>query len=372
MIQFHSNEKRDLSRIDYSVAGSYYYLSEDYFQRNLKLTAFYTGEMTSASDMSFYVQLLSSGEPTRYHYYGDVGSLRIIEPVVYADIAFTNDDLFRIRGFRGAGVRLDLASNTEGRGAAALESVARLKDGSWEGVFGKHGYMRFIALKGSVEVKAEYDYEAGKYSCFEVSFLPGEDGTFEAVCHTYFDRFEAPAAYPTFDEVREANIKSYLDFYNNYKNLPLKEYGELIEDTIFVTWSHVMREKGYMQTPMIMMHHNALACAMSWQQAYNGMALLNNPVECFRLIETMFLYQTPVNGALPGNVAPGSIGDGMLQAPLQGCALNLVTRLCGEEFITKEMAEKLLPRFIRWVEFWTTYRTLGRQMENIIRTDFKQ
>ena len=38
MIYFHSNEKRDLSRIDYSVAGSYYYLTEDYFKRSLKLS----------------------------------------------------------------------------------------------------------------------------------------------------------------------------------------------------------------------------------------------------------------------------------------------------------------------------------------------
>ena len=360
MIYFHSNEKRDLSRIDYSVAGSYYYLTEDYFKRSLKLTPFYTGEMTNMSDMSFHVELLKNGQSTRYHYYGDVGSLRIIEPQVYADIAFANDDFFRVRGFRGAAVRLVLDSNSKGRGAAALESIARLKDGSFEGFFGKHGYMRFVALKGSIEVKAEYDYEAGKYACLEISFLPDEDGTFEAAAHTYFDRFVAPESYPAFDDIRQANIDSFNDFYKHYKNLPLKKYGKLIEDTIYVTWSHVMRNKGFMKTPMIMMHHNALACAMSWQLAYNGMAFLNDPVEAFRLIETMFLYQTPVSGALPGSVAPGSVGDDKMQAPLQGCALNLVTRLCGEDFITKEMAESLLPKFERWTNFWTTFRTAGR------------
>ena len=365
MIQFHSNEKRDLSRINYARAGCYYYLSEHYFQRMLKLTSFYSGDMTHISDMSFFVQLLREGKPTRYHYYGDVGSLRIIEPVVYVDIALTDVDQIRLRGARGAGLRLDLESNMEGRGAAALDSVARLKDGSWEGVFGKHGYMRFQALKGSVEVKAEYDYEKGQYACFQVSFLPDESGCFEAVCHSYMGAFAPPAEYTPFDEVRQANIKSYLDFYNNYKGLPLKEYKTLIEDTIYVTWSHVVKADGFMKSPMILMHHNALASCMSWQQSYNGMAFQGDPVEGFRLIETMLLYQAPVNGMLPGSISPGSVGDGIMQPPLQGFALDLLTRRCGEEFITKEMAERMLPKLSRWVDYWTTYRNAGRGDELI-------
>ena len=51
MIRFHSNEKRDLSRIHYARAGSYYYLTEDYFKRILKLTSIFSGDMTMITDM---------------------------------------------------------------------------------------------------------------------------------------------------------------------------------------------------------------------------------------------------------------------------------------------------------------------------------
>ncbi len=359
MIYFHSNEKRGLSRINYARAGCYWNLNEDYFQRILRLTALHGGDMTNVTDLSFFVQLLNKGEPSRYHYYGDVGSLRLIDEKVYVDVAFTDKGQVRWRGFRGAGLRLDLCSMTEGRGAAGLDSVARLKDGSFEAVFRKHGYMRFIALRGSVEVKAEYDYELDKYACFEVSFLPDEEGRFEAVFHDYPLVFEAPEAYEDFDAIREENIASYKDFYKHYKGLP-EEYAGLVEDTIYVTWSHVLRAGGFVKSPMILMHYNALGSAFSWQQSYNGMAMFGDPVEGFRLIETMLLYQNPINGNLPSTVNPASVNDVGRQAPLQGFALNLLVRRCGEDFITPEMAGSMLPKLGRWVNFWTTYRNAGR------------
>ena len=360
MIRFHSNEKRDLSRIHYARAGSYYYLTEDYFKRILKLTSIFSGDMTMITDMSFYVHLLQDGKPIRYHYYGDVGSLRLINTALYADVTLTGRDLFRFRGCGGSGIMLELASNMEGRGAAALDSIARLKDGSWEGVFGKHGYLRFVPLCGRVEVEAPYDPERERYACLRVSFLPDESGCFEVACHQYAERFDPPASYPSFEEERQENIRSYEAFFGNYKGLPMEEYGQMIEDTVYVTWSHILKPGGFVKTPMIMHHYNAIVGAMSWQQSYNGMALLGNPAEGFRLIESMFLYQNPVNGALPGSVSTGGLGDGILQPPLQGFALNLLVRRCGEDFITPAMAERLLGPFTRWIDFWVQCRTTGR------------
>jgi len=358
MIQFHSNEKRDLSRINYARAGCYWHLNEDYFQRILRLTALHGGDMTNVTDLSFFVQLLEKGQPARYHYFGDPGSLHLVNVNVYTEVAFTDRGEMRWRGFKGAGLRLDLCSKTAGRGAAGLDSIARLKDGSWEAVFPKHGYMRFRALRGSIDVNVEYDYEKGCYSRLEISFLPDEEGRFEAACYDYPLVFKEPELV-SFETIREENLASYLDFYNNYKGLP-EEYAGLVEDSIYVTWSHVLRAGGFVKSPMILMHYNALGSGFSWQQSYNGMALLGNPEEGFRLIGNMFLYQNPINGNLPSTVNPNSVNDFSRQAPLQGFALNLLVRRCGEEFITPEMAADLLPKFGRWVNFWTDYRNAGR------------
>lgn len=356
---FQSNERRDLIRIAYARAGCYYYLQEDYFRRILKLSGILSGDMTHISDMSFYVHLLKDGKPERYHYYGDEGSLCLISPTRYADVALTEEDQIRFRGAKGAGLRLELYSNMEGNGAAGLDSIARLKDGSIDGIFGRHGNLRFVALKGSVTYKAEYDYEKGRYGLLEIDFLPDETGCFEVAMLNYIGTCEIPERYKSFETLQAENKKSYADFFANYKGIPEK-YKSLAEDAIYVTWSHVLKAGGFVKSPMIMMHYNCLSAGFSWQQSYNGMALQGNPKEGFRLISNMFLYQNPINGCLPSTVGPGNVGDFGCQPPLQGFALNLLVRRCGEEFITAEMAKDLLPKFERWIGFWETYRTAGR------------
>ena len=356
---FQSNERRELIRIAYARAGCYFFLQEDYFRRILKLSGVLSGDMTQISDMSFFLHMLNEGEPERYHYYGDEGSLCLISPTRYVDVALTDEDQIRFRGSQNAGLRLELSSNMEGNGAKALDSIARVKDGSVEGIFGRHGNLRFAALQGTIEYKAEYNAEKGCYSCLSVDFLPDADGCFEVAMLSYFGNGLLPETYRSFETLREENKKSYADFFLNYKIIPEK-YKSLAEDAIYVTWSHVMKPAGFVKSPMIMMHYNCLAAGFSWQQSYNGMALQGNPAEGFRLISNMFLYQNPINGSLPSTVSPGNVGDFGCQPPLQGFALKLLVRRCGEEFITKDMALDLLPKFEQWIEFWETFRSAGR------------
>ncbi|MCR5175024.1 MAG: hypothetical protein K6C09_10410 [Oscillospiraceae bacterium] len=356
---FQSNEKHELIRIAYARAGCYFFLQEDYFRRILKLSGVRSGDMTQISDMSFYVHILDGDKPERYHYYGDEGSLCLISPARYVDVALTADDEIRFRGAKNAGLRLELASNMEGNGAAALDSIVRLKDGSVEGVFGKHGNLRFVPIRGKVEYRAEYDCSLGRYAVLEVDMLPDEEGRFEVSMQSYFGTPVPEVSAKSFEEIQTENRKSFADFFANYTDIPEK-YRTMAEEVVYVTWSHVMKPAGFVKSPMIMMHYNCLAAGFSWQQSYNGMALQGNPQEGFRLIANMFLYQNPLNGCLPSTVSPGNVGDFGCQPPLQGFALNLLVRRCGEEFITAEMAGDLLPKFEKWIAFWTTYRTAGR------------
>ena len=121
-----------------------------------------------------------------------------------------------------------------------------------------------------------------------------------------------------------------------------------------------MKPQGFAKSPLVMMHRNCLSTAMAWQQSYNAISMLGDPAAAFRLIESMFLYQNPVSGALPVDVNPGALNDTNTQPPLQGFALTFLVRQCGENFITPEMAAGLLPRFERWIAFWTTWRSAGR------------
>ncbi len=358
---FEANEKHSLLRIAYTRQNCYFCLWEDYFKRTLYLLAAIGGDMASSSDLRFDIDYLEDGKPVRYHYFGDEGSLTLRTRTAgkWSELLLTGDDFLRFRGERNTGLRLTLNSNLPGHGAIALHSAVRLPDGSVEAVMGKYGRFRFAPIRGKVEYRAEYDCEQGRYARFEVDMLPDENGCYECDVISYEGERRPAVDKRSFAELREENLRSFAEFFGKYKRLP-DPWKKTEEELVYTVWCHVMKPRGFLKVPMVMMHHNALSVAMAWQQSFNACAMLGDPKTAFDLIEAMFLYQNPVNGALPVNVCPGSISDGNSQPPLQGYALDFVTKMCGEEFITREMAERLLPRFERVVEYWTTFRNVGR------------
>ena len=355
---FQNNEKRDLQRIPYARAGSYYYVNEDYFRRMLKLIFIYAEDMLQRGDVAFWLEMLKDGVPTRYNYFGDEGSLRLVTADRDAELALTDGNQVRFRGSRGACLRLVLASMDEEDPAEALESAVIQKNGDLETYFGSRGYLRFRALKGSMETDCEWDEKRGKFRCCRVTFRPDSSGSFEAVIHDYRGVYLPVSDYPAFDAVAGENRESFRRFSEKYGPVP-SEYRQLAEDCVYEIWSHYMKPDGFVRSPMIMFQYICLAASFAWQQSYNGMAMLNDPGFGLELISNMFRYQDPESGMLPANVNSGYLNYGGAQPPLQGFALNFLVRQCGEDIIDPGKAGALLPPFERWIGYWTTYRRSG-------------
>ena len=362
-MRIEANEKNALLRLAYSREGCYWALCEDYFTRNLYLIGALGGERGHTTDLRFDLIYLEQGQPSRYDYFGDEGALTLRTRAGWSEVLLDYGDEFRFRSTQGGGLRLVLRSMVEGRGAAGLRSVARLPDGVVEAAMGKYGVLHFHALRGIVEYRAVFDREKGAYVSFELDFLPDAEGVCECALRAQETTTgDCPGATPffqDFDTLREENRRSLAEFAMHYRAAPAR-WRALEEELIYTVWSEMMRPQGFVQTPLVMMHRNCLSTALAWQQSYNAMAMLCAPAEGFRLIESMFRYQNPVSGALPVDVSPGALNDTNTQPPLQGFALTFLVRQCGENFITREMAQGLLPRFERWVGFWTTWRSAGR------------
>ncbi len=359
-MRIESNEKNSLLRLAYGRANCYWAIHEDYFDRDLYLIGALGGERGNATDLRFDMLYLEQGQPVRYHYFGDEGSLTLRTRASWSELLLTAEDQIRFRGAQGTGMRLALRSMVEGRGAAGLRSAVRRKDGAVEAAMGKYGMLRFLALRGSVGFRADFDEEKGAYTRFEVDFLPDGDGCFEGAVLTFPTAGgETPAAFRGFDELREENRRDFAAFFSHYRAIPAR-WREMGGEMVYTVWSEVMRPRGFVKEPLVMMHRNCLSTAMAWQQSYNAISMLGDPAAGFRLIESMFRYQNPVSGALPVDVNPGALNDTNTQPPLQGFALTFLVRQCGEDFITPEMAADLLPRFERWIGFWTTWRSAGR------------
>ena len=362
-MQFEANEKNSLLRLAYSRENCYLALHEDYFSRNLYLLGALGGERGNTSDLRLDLLYLEQCQPARYDYFGDEGSLTLRTRAGWSEILLAPQDEFRFHGEQGGGLRLSLRSMIEGRGAAGLRSVARLPDGTVEAAMGKYGLLRFRALTGRIDCRADFDPARGVYTGFELDFLPDDEGLCDGALRvqpTETERFPgASEAYADFAALRAENCRSLAEFGAHYRPVPAR-WEALRDELVYTVWSEVMRPQGFVKEHLIMMHRNCLSTAMAWQQSFNGMSMLGDPVEGFRLIESMFRYQNPVSGALPVDVNPGALNDSNTQPPLQGFALTYLVRRCGEDFITPEMAAGLLPRFEKWIDFWTTWRSAGR------------
>jgi len=121
-----------------------------------------------------------------------------------------------------------------------------------------------------------------------------------------------------------------------------------------------MKTDAFVKSPMIMFQYICLAASFAWQQSFNGMAMHANPEFGFELITNLFQYQVESNGMLPANVNSGYINYAGAQPPFQGFAFNMLVRQCGEDSVPTALACEVLPKFERWIEYWTVYRTAGR------------
>ena len=276
-MRFESNERNSLLRIAFTRAGNYWSLQEDYFRRTLYLLSAQGSERANASDLRFDLDYLENGAPARYHYFGDAGSLTLRTRASWSELLLAEDNEVRFRGGRNTGLRFTLRSMVEGRGAAGLHSVARLHDGSVEAVFGSAGSVRFTALCGSLTLRADYDASAGRYACMEIDVLPDAEGRYECALLSYIGTASLPECRRGFDALREGNLRSLEAFAGHYRAIPERWQG-LASELIYTVWGDVMRPQGFVEEPLIMMHRNCLSTALAWQQSYNGMSMLGDPV----------------------------------------------------------------------------------------------
>ncbi|MDR0819006.1 MAG: hypothetical protein LBN43_05500 [Oscillospiraceae bacterium] len=361
-----THEKFNLLRSPYPRGGSAFYLYEDFYARLLRLTNFKSMDMNNSSDFIFDLKLTQNGMPVKYDYTADAGSIKLTgETGGAVEIVLTNRDHLRIRG-TNAGLRLELRGAIDGRGAAAVEGVYPLPNGSGtEAIFGKYGKIMFKALTGSLVIDAPYNYAKGAYDEFVVNLLPDtQSGGFDAALHEYVNEYIEYPNYEPFDELISENNADFAEWKKKYPPVA-KGYEETAEYAQWVVWSHRTKVTGGFSSNMILFHYQWLAGAASWQQSYAAMPLQNDPYEAWKLICAMFDYQDKRTGRINSmaifDMEPATSGGGNHhQAPFQGFALDFLIRRCGDAFLTPAECIRMYPKFAKWANFWTTYRSADR------------
>ena len=356
---FGTHEKFNLVRGAFARHASNTVIVEDYYKHGLLcLGNNWTGAGVGMSDFMFDIKLLINGAPTQYSYFADEGSIKLESCCAEVEIALTDRSHFRVRG-ANAGLRLELRS-ASGNGAKACRGIYALPDGSgWEGDFANFGKLFFSAITGNYTVTSIFDDEKNQYSLVRIDFMPdAETGEFDAAVHDYRDELLPYGEYEDFDELVEYNRADFAEFSKVYQPAA-PGFEEVVKYARWVIWSHRTKAIGCFAQPQILFQNAWGNAAAPWQQSYNGMAMLADPVEAWRLICVMFLYQDERTGRVPGMMSYSSPAMSGMQPAFQGFALDFLFRTVGDDFICQSEAERMYPKMAAWANYWTTYLNAG-------------
>ncbi len=355
---FGTHEKFNLQRATFARSGCAFYIYEDYYSRLLRLSNYKPASMVLTSPFLFNLRLLSAGEELPYTYFSDAGSLRMDCEKGFVRFVLTDRDQLRVCG-KGVTLRIELWPAIPETGMSACHGVLEQKDGSVEAVFGTYGKFLFKPLKGSVESFSPWDNEKGAYTAVHFDLVPDKDGVFETAVHEDMTEFDVQnATYPPFEELVQASFDSYEAFKKHYRP-PAKGYEELFDYAVYQIWSHRVKASGGYLEPGILFQCS-LAGVFSWQQSYHGMTMLNDPEEAWRMICLLFRYQDEKTGRLPGYISYVGGANPGIQPPFQGYALDVLIRLAGDDFLTRDECVRMYPRYAKWAECWLTHRNAGR------------
>ena len=357
---FGTYERYNLIRAAFARHGSNTYIVDDFHRPGtLRLGNNWAAEAVSFTDYLFDLKLLVNGEPVKYTYFADEGSITLsADCCATVEIALTDRAHFRVRG-ENAGLRMELRS-AAGNGAKACRGAYALPDGSgWEADFGRNGKLFPRALCGNYAVTDIYDDEANQQSLLRIDFMPDAmTGTFEAAVHDYRDGIVPYGEYEDFDDLVEDNRADFAEFREVYDD-PAQGYEELAKYAEWVVWSHRTKAAGCFKEPSILFQNTFSTVAAPWQQSYNAMPMLADPDEAWRLVNVYFNYQDESTGKLPGMMSFTYPGGAGIQPAFQGFALDYIFRNIGDDFITQEEAERVYPKMAAWTDFWTKYRNAG-------------
>ncbi|MDR3310818.1 MAG: hypothetical protein LBS90_05675 [Oscillospiraceae bacterium] len=355
---FGTYEKFNFVRATFARSGSADYIIEDYHRPGvLRLGGTRQGEMQSITGFLFDLKLTVNGAPVKYTYFADEGSILLENGEATVEIAFTDRGHLRVYG-ENAGLTLELRGAADG-GARACRGIIALPDGSgYEGEFGKAGKRLYKALAGAVLADSVFDNATGVCTSLKIHLLPdAATGILEAAVHEYTGAVTPFGEYEEFEDLVDNNKADFAAWRAIYQGAA-KGYEDGAKYAAWTTWSHRSVVTDKLVEPVILFQNSWLTTGASWQQSYNAMPMLDNPREAWRQICTMFNYQDARTGRLPGMLTYAGGNTGM-QPPFQGFALDFIRRKIGDDFLTRDECARMYPKFAKWANYWTTYRSAG-------------
>ena len=355
MTEIKNSEEKNLFNIlgglPFTRRGAWFGIFADMFMRPIYGTRLFIGsrrgsviERGSNEFMKFFP--MYRGEKTDYEIL--TSATELILRTAYGDIRclFAAPDLLYFKGEKGLSLRLEKAMPQH-------EVMKKRGDKGWEQLASWLGTLLYYPVKGSLEMKADWDYETLSTPLVRGTVLPDEDGEFLlAVQESQYDNKVRPH-YPTYEEGLRDVTADWQDFVDHMPKLR-DEFAALQPEALYTEWSFIVNPSGRMEYPLIFMTGNAFAS--SWQMIQNAVAFKDNiPLRNAFLLN--YLCEQAPSGQLPDFFDDARSAPQGLKSPIQGWGLKWIMK---DHDLFAEMPEKDLLRMYQgygaWADWFMKYR----------------
>ncbi len=331
--------------------GAWFGIYSDNFMRIIHGLRLYIGSRRGGvaerpNNQLMRIAPMYNGEKTDYTVKTSAEELVLVTAHGEIRCCFAGRDLLYIKGENGLSLGLEAEMSIH-------EVMKKRGEKGWEQLASSLCTLLYYPVKGSIDMKADWDYTLLSTPVVRGTVLPDEEGSFLlAVQESLYDG-RVRESYPDYGEGLENVRADWLDFVEKMPRLT-GELAELQPEALYTEWAMIVEPAGRMEYPLIFMTGNAIAS--SWQMIQNAVAFKDNIPLRNAFLMNMLCEQSPL-GQFPDFYDDVRSDPQGMKPPIQGWGLKWIMK---DHDLAAEIPEKDLLRIYEgygaWADFFMKYR----------------
>jgi putative isomerase len=336
----------DLAKVPFSRFGSYLTFS------HLAATAEHTEGLYLRTMHGFVpqrelfrVDLVRGGTSVPFREVASPTLLRLEAHWGFAEIAFSDPHLIRVRG---QGVELRLSGLIPHREYAF--AVARNR---WEVNCNAQSLkFRLVGLVGTLAMDAPWKGRSPDHLI--ASFVPdSHTGQFEGVVEDFESVWHPRSYRESFDASLQALQREYSDWLSKMPDV-VPEFQDAANLAAYIDWESVVAPEGHFQRPAMLMSKNWMINVWSWDHCFNAMALIDkDPALAWDQFLVVVDNQN-ADGAFPDNVNDRGLEWAFSKPPIHGWAASWMLR--HSSAAPRPIIERLYEPLAKWTNWYFQFR----------------
>lgn len=299
-----------------------------------------------ADNVIIHLYPARDGRKIDYGYYATATELVLRGEGGEIRCCYADGNLLLIKGTGGLSLKLEQNLRTH-------EMMKKRGKNAWEQVSHAIGTMVYVPLKGSIDMKADWEWDTLSTPQVRGTVLPDENGEFLLAAEESLYGGVLRDSYPDYDSALADVRKDWSEYHAAFPPLS-GELAELGEEAIWTLWSYIAAPAGRSRYPLIFMTMTAMASA--WQMIQNAVAMQDNvPLRNGFLMN--MLDETGPRGQFPDGIDDARANHQGLKPPIQGWGLKWIMK---RHDLKKEIPAEDLERIYRgygaWADWFMTYR----------------